>query len=250
MEMPVNAPNTAAVETLLSRRKRLFRYGFLLFILMVGGLVYGAMQIGLIGQPGQEISEHASLAAEEGLHDGALSLLEPGLTPNENLKAGHEAYERGAPKEGILYYKRALEGKPRLKTDKLLLEHLVESMANGDLDASQLLKTYQSPRATQLMVTRTEGPGYQERERTIRLLQSIGHERKIDYGKVATLTLRDGPDCESRLHAIKIVDQLSYRRAIPELKALLNATAWELRFPVVCFKEKAESTLKRLEALP
>lgn len=162
------------------------------------------------------------------------------------LASGHVAYARGNRQNGIKAYEKALAADPSLRTDPRLVKNLVEGLTQVGKPAQDVLTAYPSGVSMDALVERSRQPGYWGRRRANEVLAQTGEGDRIDEEATALADLKEAPDCNQRLAAVKKIREHKTRAALPQLKELADS-GFLNSFKNGCLQKEAAETIKALE---
>jgi class 3 adenylate cyclase len=163
------------------------------------------------------------------------------------LLAGHVAYARENRKGAVSLYERALATDDSLRTNARLVKNLVDALTWVGKPAQDLLVKYPSQPIEDALVERTRGSGYWGRRRAVEALQAIGQGDAIDEGQVALADLKEAPDCNQRLAAVKKLREKKVKAAIPALK-VAGDDGFTNHFKNGCLIGEAQAAIKAIES--
>ncbi len=118
---------------------------------------------------------------------------------------------------------------------------------NASKPAQDLLVKYPSGAIEEALTERSKTSGYYGRRRAVEALQeAMGEGGNIDEPQVALADLKEAPDCNQRLAAVKKLREKKVKSAIPALKSA-GDDGFANRFRNGCLIGEAQAAVKAIE---
>lgn len=140
----------------------------------------------------------------------------------ENAEArfllGHVACANKERESCIERYATALDRDPALSGDSTFVKNTVDALGWLPEPTQRLLSEHASEAAVTALVERAESAGYWGRTRAYAVLATLGEEDKVNAVSLELHNLDDAPSCPKRKAAVKRLQALGDRRALPALR--------------------------------